>query len=472
MQIAQGMKLCAAACLAATLMDTSAALPGRIEYAVNFGKESASVGRFLPVGSTYWQEGKSWNQIKNETFTAPSGYEDCADIYRTYVYPTDTTAGLSAVYRFPGLTPGNIYTVRVHVAEVYFQWADCRKFDVNVNGETKIAALDPFALAGNRLYQGAYADISASADESGTLTVAFTNVKDQFNVAAIEIFADGDSLPVPAPRVCRESRGVNRLTMETRNAAYLYDVECRSGESGAARVLASGVSGLRVIDIRGTETTQYRARAVSGGSVGEWSAWTPVDASAPSSDAPILIACAEAGQAAPEGWLKDEPFRVFPSESVVEFKTWWKEFNLSWFAESERPPLLVFQLAVTASGSPLSYRFAGLDPERTYRVRIHQMEPWDKVTSGGWRQYAYHFNNALERATALTGETVVDPYILAGNAICKAAAVDYDIDPDSAGTITVTGENVNMQPYWFGFEIHPLGEVKDPNPPGLCIFVR
>ena len=471
MQIAQGMKLCAAACLAATLMDTSAALPGRIEYAVNFGKESASVGRFLPVGSTYWQEGKSWNQIKNETFTAPSGYEDCADIYRTYVYPTDTTAGLSAVYRFPGLTPGNIYTVRVHVAEVYFQWADCRKFDVNVNGETKIAALDPFALAGNRLYQGAYADISASADESGTLTVAFTNVKDQFNVAAIEIFADGDSLPVPAPRVCRESRGVNRLTLETRNAAYRYDVECRSGESGAARVLASGVSGLRVIDIRGTETTQYRARAVSGGSVGEWSAWTPVDASAPSSDAPILIACAEAGQAAPEGWLKDEPFRVFPSGAGDPGWTAWKDFDLSWFGESERPPLKVFNLGLKSS-STLAYRFAGLDSARRYRVRIHQMEPWADVNSGGWRQYAYHFDNALDRAQALTGETVVDPYILAGNATWKAAAIDYEVSPDCAGSVLVVGEYIKDQPYWFGFEIHPLGEVKDPNPPGLSIIVR
>ena len=66
MQIAQGMKLCAAAGLFAASTGAFAALPGRIEYAVNFGKESAQTGRFLPVGSTYWQEGKSWNQIKND----------------------------------------------------------------------------------------------------------------------------------------------------------------------------------------------------------------------------------------------------------------------------------------------------------------------------------------------------------------------------------------------------------------------
>ena len=471
MQIAQGMKLCAAAGLFAASTGAFAALPGRIEYAVNFGKESASVGRFLPVGATFWKEGKAWNQSTSSAVSPTQGYDDVSDIYRTYVYPNDATVGLSAAYLLPGLTPGASYTLRLHLCEVYFTESGYRTFDVKVNGVAKASGVDAYELAGGKL-QGAYVDIPVEADLSGSLAVEFVNVVNQYNVCAFEVFSASDALPVPVPRVCRESRGVNRLTMETRNAAYLYDVECRSGESGAARVLASGVSGLRVIDIRGTETTQYRARAVLNNTVGEWSAWTPVDASAPSSDAPVLIACAEAGQAAPEGWLKDEPFRVFPSESVAEYKTWWKDFNLSWFAESERPPLLVFQLAVTASGSSLSYRFAGLDPERTYRVRIHQMEPWDKVTSGGWRQYAYHFNNALERATALTGETVVDPYILAGNAICKAAAVDYDIDPDSAGTITVTGENVNMQPYWFGFEIHPLGEVIDPNPPGLCIFVR
>lgn len=472
MQIAQGMKLCAAAGLFAASTGAFAALPGRIEYAVNFGKESAQTGRFLPVGSTYWQEGKSWNQIKNETFTAPSGYEDCADIYRTYVYPTDTTAGLSAVYRFPGLTPGNIYTVRVHVAEVYFQWADCRKFDVNVNGETKIAALDPFALAGNRLYQGAYADISASADESGTLTVAFTNVKDQFNVAAIEIFADGDSLPVPVPRVRRELRGVNAIVVESRNAAYLYDIERREGGSGAARDFATGVSGLRQIDIRGKETTQYRARAVLCGAKGEWSEWVSVDSSAYASDAVLKIACAESGRAAPEGWLKDTQFRVFPAGAAIDYYENWIVYNLSNnYTAVERPSNDVFALAVKSNIS-LAYRIIGLDSARSYRVRIHQMEPWTAVNSAGWRYFAYHFNNSPDKATALTGETQVDPYVLAGNATCMGAAVDYEVTPDSAGTVLVAAENLKDAPYWFGFEIHPLGEVKDPNPPGLCIFVR
>lgn len=470
MQIAQGMKLCAAACLAAVLADASAALPGRIAYAVNFGKASAPVGRFLPVGSTYWQEGKAWDQIKNETFTAPSGYEDCADIYRTYIYPDDATAGLSAAYVLPGLTPGASYTLRLHVCEVYFTESGYRTFDVKVNGVAKASGVDAYSLAGGKL-KGAYVDIPVEADSSGSLAVEFVNVVNQYNVCALEVFSGAAGLPVPVPRVCRESRGVNRLTLETRNAAYLYDVERRTGEGGAGRILASGVSGLRVIDIRGTGTTQYRARAVSGGSVGEWSAWTPVDASAPSSDAPILIACAEAGQAAPEGWLKDEPFRVFPSGAGDPGWTAWKDFDLSWFGESERPPLKVFNLGLKSS-STLAYRFAGLDSARRYRVRIHQMEPWADVNSGGWRQYAYHFDNALDRAQALTGETVVDPYILAGNATWKAAAIDYEVSPDCAGSVLVVGEYINDQPYWFGFEIHPLGEVKDPNPPGLSIIVR
>ena len=72
----------------------------------------------------------------------------------------------------------------------------------------------------------------------------------------------------------------------------------------------------------------------------------------------------------------------------------------------------------------------------------------------------------------INGNTTVDPYIVAGNAACRAAAVDYEVAPDSAGTVLVSAENINNYPNWFGFEIHPLGEVKDPNPPGLSIIVR
>ena len=471
MQIAQGMKLCAAACLAAVLADASAALPGRIAYAVNFGKASAPVGRFLPVGSTYWQEGKAWDQATNSAVSPAEGYEDVADIYRTYIYPDGTTAGLSAAYLLPGLTPDASYTLRLHLCEVYFTASGYRTFDVKVNGVAKASGVDAYALAGGKL-QGAYVDIPVEADSAGALSVEFVNVVNQYNVCALEVFSASDALPVPAPRVCRESRGVNRVTVETRSAAYLYDVERRSGAGGVSRVLASGVSGLRVIDIRGTEMTEYRARAVLDSEKGAWSEWVSVDSSAYASDAAVKIACAESGKAAPEGWLKDTPFRVFPAGAAIDYYEQWIDYNLSNnYAVAERPSNDVFALAVK-SGTSLAYRITGLDSARPYRVRIHQMEPWTAVNSGGWRYFAYHFNNALDKATALTGETQVDPYVLAGNATRCGAAVDYEVAPDCAGTILVAAENLNDAPYWFGFEVHPLGVVKDPNPPGLCIFVR
>ena len=470
MQIAQGMKLCAAAGLFAASTGAFAALPGRIEYAVNFGKESASVGRFLPVGATFWKEGKAWNQSTSSAVSPTQGYDDVSDIYRTYVYPNDATVGLSAAYLLPGLTPGASYTLRLHLCEVYFTESGYRTFDVKVNGVAKASGVDAYELAGGKL-QGAYVDIPVEADSSGSLTVEFVNVANQYNVCALEVFSASDALPVPVPRVCRESRGVNRLTMETRNAAYLYDVECRSGESGAARVLASGVSGLRVIDIRGTGTTQYRARAVIGGAKGEWSEWTPVDSSAYASDVVLKIACADPGQTAPDGWIKDIGFRVFPEGADAAYKTRWENYDLTWFPESERPPLLVFQLAVVQGNMPLSYRFTGLDPARSYRVRIHQLEP-NSGYKATYRYFAYHLNSSKDRSGDINGNTTVDPYIVAGNAACRAAAVDYEVAPDSAGTVLVSAENINNYPNWFGFEIHPLGEVKDPNPPGLSIIVR
>lgn len=470
MQIAQGMKLCAAAGLVAASTGAFAALPGRIEYAVNFGKESASVGRFLPVGATFWKEGKAWNQSTSSAVSPAEGYDDVSDIYRTYVYPNDATAGLSAAYLLPGLTPGASYTLRLHVCEVYFTDIGYRTFDVKVNGVAKASGVDAYSLAGGKL-KGAYVDIPVEADSSGSLAVEFVNVVNQYNVCALEVFSASDAPPVPVPRVCRESRGVNRLTLETRNAAYLYDVECRSGESGAARVLAAGVSGLRVIDIRGTGTTQYRARAVLCGAKGEWSEWTPVDSSAYASDVALKIACADPGQTAPDGWIKDIGFRVFPEGADAAYKTRWENYDLTWFPESERPPLLVFQLAVVQGNTPLSYRFTGLDPARSYRVRIHQLEP-NSSYKATYRYFAYHLNSSKDRSGDINGNTTVDPYIVAGNAACRAAAVDYEVAPDSAGTVLVSAENINNYPNWFGFEIHPMGEVIDPNPPGLCIFVR
>ena len=264
---------------------------------------------------------------------------------------------------------------------------------------------------------------------------------------------------------------MNVVTVETRNAAYLYDIEYRTGDTGTVNTLKSGVSGLRVVHTNGKATTQYRARAVLGNEQGEWSAWTPVDSSAYASDAAVRIACAKAGQAAPDGWLKGYGFRVFPEGADYQEMTRWKDYDLTWFPESERPPLLLFQLAVLQGTVPLAYRFTGLDPARSYRVRIHQLEP-NGDYKATYRYFAYHFNNFKDRAEDLDGNTTVDPYVVAGNAALKAAAVDYEVTPDSAGTILVSAENIQNSPNWFGFEITPLGEVVDPPPPGLTIIFR
>ncbi|MBP5286243.1 MAG: hypothetical protein ILO34_09120, partial [Kiritimatiellae bacterium] len=112
-KIALSTAAAVALCCAGAFAD---GLPGRIEYAVNFGRETQAVGRFLPVGSTYWQEGKAWNQeFTAASTTAASGYEDEAAIYRTYIYPNDSTAGLTATYVLPGLEANASYTLRVHV---------------------------------------------------------------------------------------------------------------------------------------------------------------------------------------------------------------------------------------------------------------------------------------------------------------------------------------------------------------------
>ena len=172
MQIAQGMKLCAAAGLFAASTGAFAALPGRIEYAVNFGKESASVGRFLPVGATFWKEGKAWNQSTSSAVSPAEGYDDVSDIYRTYVYPNDATAGLSAAYLLPGLTPGASYTLRLHLCEVYFTESGYRTFDVKVNGKVVLPDFDVAAAAGG-INRAVAVDVEVESDAHGHVRVEF-----------------------------------------------------------------------------------------------------------------------------------------------------------------------------------------------------------------------------------------------------------------------------------------------------------
>src|SRR5260370_3303213 len=98
--------------------------------------------------------------VSTVTNPAPQG------VYRTERWGPTT-------YTIPNLTPGGSYTVRLHFAEVAFTAAGQRAFNVAINGTTVLSNFDIFAAAGGQFIANVQ-QLNATADSSGTITIAFT----------------------------------------------------------------------------------------------------------------------------------------------------------------------------------------------------------------------------------------------------------------------------------------------------------
>ena len=107
-------------------------------FAVGSGNTSP-VGAFVAdtdfVGGTIASVSTATINVNNVTNPAPQA------VYQHERYGPMT-------YTFGGLTPGVAYKVRLHWAEIYFNAANSRKFNVTINGTQVLTNFDIFASAG------------------------------------------------------------------------------------------------------------------------------------------------------------------------------------------------------------------------------------------------------------------------------------------------------------------------------------
>jgi hypothetical protein len=89
----------------------------------------------------------------------------------------------------PGLTPGASYTVRLHFAEIYWNSAGQRLFNVAINGATVLSDFDIYAAAGGK-DKAVVEQFTAMADAQGRITIAYTSVKDNAKSSGIQIIPD------------------------------------------------------------------------------------------------------------------------------------------------------------------------------------------------------------------------------------------------------------------------------------------
>ena len=95
-------------------------------------------------------------------------------------------------YTITGLTPGAFYTVRMHFAEIFWNRASARVFNVTINGTSALSNFDIFKAA-EAAKVAIVEEFTTKPDANGTLTIVYKGVVDNAKSSGIEI------LNVPPP---------------------------------------------------------------------------------------------------------------------------------------------------------------------------------------------------------------------------------------------------------------------------------
>jgi hypothetical protein len=99
-------------------------------------------------------------------------------------------------YTIGGLTGGAAYTVRLHFAEIYWNAAGSRVFNVAINGAGVLTNFDIFAAAGGK-NRALVKEFTATANSSGQIIATYTTVKDNAKSSGIEVLNVGKTGAAP-----------------------------------------------------------------------------------------------------------------------------------------------------------------------------------------------------------------------------------------------------------------------------------
>ncbi len=167
---------------------TPSPIPGTVVKAINAG--GAATGNW--VADTNFDVGNQYSDTSTAIDT--SGWLD-TNIAPQAVYQT-VRWNANFTYTIPGLTAGQPYVVLLHFAELSFQAAGSRKFNVAINGTSVLSAFDVFAAAGFKHAIGKA--FNATANGSGQIVIAFTQGgADNPMISGIEIIQQSGSTAVP-----------------------------------------------------------------------------------------------------------------------------------------------------------------------------------------------------------------------------------------------------------------------------------
>jgi beta-glucanase (GH16 family) len=169
------------------------------------------------------------------------------------VYKTERYGNFQ--YAFGGLTTGTTYTVRLHEAEIYFNAAAKRQFNVFINGSQVLTNFDIFAAAGGENI-AVVRQYSVIPKTNGQISITYSNgALDQAKSSGIEII-----LPAPvAPTGLTATATVGQVTLNWNavSGATGYNVKRSTVSGGSYSNVAGGVTSTNYTDTTVTSGITY-----------------------------------------------------------------------------------------------------------------------------------------------------------------------------------------------------------------------
>jgi regulation of enolase protein 1 (concanavalin A-like superfamily) len=157
---------------------------------VYFGNQAINAGGGA-AGSYRPDTDFTVDQGSTAAFTNPVSTSGVTDPAPQAVYQTERWGVFT--YTIPGLTPGALYNVRLHFAEVFFSSPGQREFNVAINGVQVLTNFDVDAVAGGP-DKAIVEAFLARADRQGRIVIQFTQGAANFpKISGIQVLrADGD----------------------------------------------------------------------------------------------------------------------------------------------------------------------------------------------------------------------------------------------------------------------------------------